>query len=158
MYMGSMRDLKAASLASEPGPRACQPATHATHAASATKVHTPTKAKLPKSGKGLPESIKITFVDKTTPEAKQDSASLDLKRARLVFKRAQRYRRSLATGTDRRISLAKRVAEQMGCHYMHALTEMGERRTNPYKKAADKIKTELTEKLFGEGSLVDPDK
>ena len=74
-----------------------------------------------------------------------------------VFKRAQRHRRSLATGTDR-ISLAKRVAEQMGCHYMHALTEMGERRTNPYKKAADKIKTELTEKLFGEGSLVDPDK
>jgi hypothetical protein len=147
MDMGSMRDLKA-----------CQPATHATHAASATKVHTPTKAKLPKSGTGLPESIKITFVDKTTPEAKPDSASLDLKRARLVFKRAQRYRRSLATGTDRRISLAKRVAEQMGCHYMHALTEMGERRTNPYKKAADKIKTELTEKLFGEGSLVDPDK
>ena len=39
-----------------------------------------------------------------------------------------------------------------------ALTEMGERRTNPCKKAADKIKTELTEKLFGKGSLVDPDK
>ena len=140
-----------------PPPQACQPATHATHAASATKVHTPTKAKLPKSGTGLPESIKITFVDKTTPEAKQDSASLELKRARDVFKRAQRYRRSLATGTER-ISLAKRVAEQMGCHYMHALTEMGERRTNPCKKAADKIKTELTEKLFGKGSLVDPDK
>ena len=140
-----------------PPPQACQPATHATQAASATKVHTPTKAKLPKSGTGLPESIKITFVDKTTPEAKQDSAIRELKRARDVFKRAQRYRRSLATGTDR-ISLAKRVAEQMGCHYMHALTEMGERRTNPCKKAADKIKTELTEKLFGKGSLVDPDK
>ena len=82
---------------------------------------------------------------------------MELKRARDVFKRAKRHRRSLATGTDR-ISLAKRVAEQMGCHYMHALTEMGERRTNPCKKAADKIKTELTEKLYGKGSLVDPDK
>ena len=46
----------------------------------------------------------------------------------------------------------------LGTRHAHALTEMGERRTNPCKKAADKIKTELTEKLFGKGSLVDPDK
>ena len=102
MDMGSMRDLKA-----------CQPATHATHAASTTKVHPLTKGKLPpKSGTGLPLYTAVLM----SHDAARRSPSRPVRRCALESVSAARRESEISwkvvtASGDYKISLSKFIPE-----------------------------------------------